>query len=410
MTRNEQGLLALAVVLGAAILGYVFLAPSDAPVARPTFTGDAAVVEHFQCYRCHSAPDHLVPATREQSCVTCHQSILAGGFDDTVAPADVARWQSHIENLLLVPSLDGLSERVTAEWLRAFLEAPHDLRPNLPASMPRLRTTADEREAIVRHFGVREASDDERAPEGDPARGRARYEALGCSACHLYSGATDLGPTALDPTVSDAARSIAALSNAALSDAARLAPDLRNARARMTRAMALRWITSPGSIQRETRMPTVDASDEDRADLVAFLFDEPLTAPAPSAPIARLPLLARPVGHAEVDEAVFHRTCRHCHADPVPVGGDGGPGNTGGFGFAGRGFDLSTYEGFDASREALLAPDDDGVPLLIAALVRRHDEVRGVLDEGRGMPLALPPISLRDLQLVESWVAQGAPR
>jgi cytochrome c5 len=391
VTRNEKALLAITLVLSSAILTYVWVSEEPPLPPRPTFTGDAAVVERFQCYRCHSAPDHLVAATREQSCVTCHQSIMAGELDDEIGAADVARWQSHLTNLLLVPSLDGLSQRVTAEWMRSFLSAPHDLRPNLPATMPRLRMTSDEIDAVLRHFEVEPGGFDD-APRGDPIAGRARYLALECTACHAYSGASVAGPT-------DVA-----------TDAARLAPDLINARARMTRAMVIAWIESPSSIHRETRMPTVTTTAEDRADLAAFLLDSVLVDDEAIAALARLPILTREVHHAEVDEAVFHRTCRHCHADPIPVGGDGGPGNTGGFGFEGRGFDLSTFEGIDASRAELLAPDESGEPLLLAALLRRHDEVRGVSTERRGMPLALPPISPEALQLVESWIAQGAPR
>lgn len=393
---REAGALLVATLGAGAALAYAIASEPPAPPPRPTFTGDAAVVERFQCYRCHDAVDHLVPATREQSCVTCHQSIMAGGFDDTFAADDVARWQSHLENLLLVPSLDGLSQRVTAEWLRSFLQAPHDLRPHLPATMPRMRIRDEDADAIVRHFGVAPAPASDEAPRGDPERGRARYLALGCDACHVYSGASCSGTSCDGPTAVDA-------------DAVRLAPDLAHARERMTRAMVIAWIESPASIHRGTRMPTLATSLEDRVDLAAFLLDAPLGAPPASPPLDRLPLLSRPVRHAEVDEAVFHRTCRHCHADPIPVGGDGGPGNTGGFGFAGRGFDLSSYEAIDASRAELLAPDESGEPLLVAALLRRHAEVRGVLDARRGMPLALPPISPETLQLVESWVAQGAP-
>ena len=41
----------------------------------------------------------------------------------------------------------------------------------------------------------------------------------------------------------------------------------------------------------------------------------------------------------------------------------------------------------------------------------RHAEEAGRPDPAvRGMPLGLPPIPLEDIQLVESWIAQGRPQ
>jgi hypothetical protein len=52
-------------------------------------------------------------------------------------------------------------------------------------------------------------------------------------------------------------------------------------------------------------------------------------------------------------------------------------------------------------------PAPDGLPWLVSVLMARHAEVRGHQVEGvRGMPLGLPPMSLEDIQLVESWIAQ----
>ena len=40
----------------------------------------------------------------------------------------------------------------------------------------------------------------------------------------------------------------------------------------------------------------------------------------------------------------------------------------------------------------------------------RHREVEGEpIDGVTGMPLGLPPVPLEDIQLVESWIAQGRP-
>jgi hypothetical protein len=111
----------------------------------------------------------------------------------------------------------------------------------------------------------------------------------------------------------------------------------------------------------------------------------------------------------EVDREVFHEVCRHCHADPVPVGGDGGPGNTGGFGFVGAGLDLSSYEALiRGGRHDPLARLPDGTPRLVAHLWARHLEVAGRPSELLGMPLGLPPLPPDRIALVEAWIRQGA--
>ncbi len=109
---------------------------------------------------------------------------------------------------------------------------------------------------------------------------------------------------------------------------------------------------------------------------------------------------------------VFSRTCHHCHTDADAAGGDGGPGNTGGFGFAPRGVSFSSHASILAGyldesgrRRSLFEPLADGTPRLA-----RHAETRQAPDETvRGMPLGLPALSAEDIQLVETWVAEGKP-
>jgi hypothetical protein len=118
-----------------------------------------------------------------------------------------------------------------------------------------------------------------------------------------------------------------------------------------------------------------------------------------------------------VSTRVFRQICWHCHGAPAFARGDGGPGNTGGFGFAPRGLDLSDYTGVtsgsrgpDGRRRSVLATMPDGTPRLIAHLLARRVEERGGEVPGiRGMPLGLPALSLEDIQLVETWIVQGRP-
>jgi hypothetical protein len=60
---------------------------------------------------------------------------------------------------------------------------------------------------------------------------------------------------------------------------------------------------------------------------------------------------------------------------------------------------------------SVFRPTKDGTPRLVAALIARQKEEAGLVDpEVRGMPLGLPALSAKEVQLVESWVAQGRPQ
>jgi hypothetical protein len=141
----------------------------------------------------------------------------------------------------------------------------------------------------------------------------------------------------------------------------------------------------------------------------------PIEAPPPR---PRLPPLARPVTYDEVSAKVFKRTCWHCHGEPDYAVGDGGPGNTGGFGFKPRGLNLVDYgsvaSGFvddQGERHSAFEPLADGTARMVAALLARGGEEAGnPRADVRGMPLGYPALSPEEVQLVESWVAQGRPR
>jgi hypothetical protein len=168
----------------------------------------------------------------------------------------------------------------------------------------------------------------------------------------------------------------------------------------MNPATVVAWLQDPKAIKSDALMPRLEIPEAEARDLMTFLFETPL--PAPSAPVAPepAPLLDRRVTYEEVETRVFKKVCWHCHSDPEPVGGDGGPGNTGGFGFAGKGLDFGSHAAVVRG---------GGLPRVVAVLRARHVEVAGGEVPGvRGMPLGLTPIALDDIRLVETWIAQGA--
>jgi hypothetical protein len=171
-------------------------------------------------------------------------------------------------------------------------------------------------------------------------------------------------------------------------------------------------------VKHDSAILGIALSDAEVRDVAGYLLTVDLSSAPHKQRAARLPLLTRKVTFKEVDEKVFHRTCWHCHSEPDYAIGDGGPGNSGGFGFKPRGLNLSAYEGIAAGfvddkneRQSVFAKDGEGVPRLVRAMLARHDEVDGAqTGEVRGMPLGYDPLPLEEIQLVDTWIAQGRPR
>ncbi len=408
--RGGLGLLAVVAALGACERdrGHtVGLAEESWPVV--TSDQGRALIEKYECHRCHEGTGREAPPPAK-NCAGCHRDIAEGRFTVPLPggqPPDratLAEWAEHTRHLIHVPSLEGAKARMRRDWLARFLVEPQDIRPALEETMPRLRLDPEDARRLAVY--LTQTPSERQRPRGFAGRGRRLLEEAGCTACHQLSGTPPL--RIADPPDG--------LTSSELEAALARAPDLRHARDRMDPAIMLKWILDPESLQENTLMPKPDLSRAEAEHIVAYLVTAPLTPPqAPSHP-ARLSLLQRPVSFAEVSTKVFRQSCWHCHSDPDYAFDDGGPGNTGGFGFVGKGIQLATYEGVlsgyvdaDGERQSLIA-GPEGRSLLVESLrARREEEAGAPRDEVLGMPLGLPSVSAEQLQLVESWVAQGAP-
>ncbi len=382
-------------------------ASAPAPVLAAT-VGDPLhgkqLIAELQCNRCHDGTDAPPPPPNKQ-CVQCHADIITGKFKASAAL--LAKWRPVVADLTDAPSLVGTDQRLRRDWVAGYLAKPHDLRPGLAPSMPRLALTAAQISDLAAYLVLADHPP-EPAPDGDLEVGRRLIESKGCITCHAMSGVPGLVASPL--TVN--------LKPEELARGRRLAPDLRHTRARQTPSQTTRWLRDPHSVKSDSAMPRVPLTDSEVKNLVAFLHKRELEPVTPPAPVVRLPLLGRRVTFAEVDRRVFHRTCWHCHSEPDYAIGDGGPGNSGGFGFKPRGLNLSDFNGIAAGflddkgeRSSVFAAGPDGVPRLVASLLARHAEERGA-DTGaiRGMPLGYPPVAMEDIQLVDTWISQGRPR
>ncbi len=335
-----------------------------------------------------------VPATVEGGCVSCHSEILNGKKDDDYPTEQLQRWKNNILSFPVAPNLNG-TRRLKEKWVEAFLLHPVDLRPSLKGMMPRLALTKYEAKVLAQFLTVGEKENkrilDRYVKEGDVKKGEVLYEEKECGMCHSFG---------------ERSASLLKKKERREMEAIMLAPDLRFTRQRMTRDMVFDWIKNPQAFNPTTKMPRFAMSDGERVDIVHYIFEKEVGNEKTIIPFRRLPLLKRDVFYPEVKRALFRHSCWHCHSTPRWFSGiDGGPGNAGGFGYLGKGIDLSNLP---AIRDAKVFAEVDGMPKLVRHLVARHEEIEGRRTSYLGMPLGLEPYSAEKIQMVETWIKQGA--
>lgn len=374
------------------------------------------LLDQFECVRCHQPQ----PTVDGRNCLSCHTAIGAGvghALPGNPHPVQLEGWAATIQHYREVPSLHGIGKLLRRDWIISFIEEPYDLRPRLSESMPHLGIDREQARDIAAFLASAPKDEpyfaDRRIGDyrvdlppllaGDLRRGERVYRDKGCIACHLMTGGIDTPQVTPDRLE---ARKLM------------LAVDLRHTRDRFEPTELVPWILEPTYHKADAAMPNLGLTYQEARDVAAFIMDAEL-APLPKAALAeRLPLLEEPVGFERVFREVFGKTCVHCH-DEADLGelGDGGPGNVGGFGFEPRGLSFASYESVfagyleDGVRRSIFAPEPDGTPLLVAVLLaRQREDTRAERGPRSGMPLSLPPVTPEQLQLVESWIAQGRPR
>jgi mono/diheme cytochrome c family protein len=188
------------------------------------------------------------------------RAILGGTFD---APrARLEEWRSSLHSLNHAPSLAGLAGHLRRDWIREFLLRPHDVRPGLEATMPRLPISEEQAADLARALTDGAPDDAPRGSGAMPADRVASATALlrskGCLACHGFSGvAEDRAPGAID-------------------QASELAPDLRFTRERMDRDALLAWLRDPGAVRPGTSMPAPPLTARELEALAELIMTAPL--------------------------------------------------------------------------------------------------------------------------------------
>lgn len=375
-----------------------------------------AVLSKHECNRCHSVEGVEAPATLELSCANCHRDISMSPLDlprfergeqkfGKAWARFVSRTSQHYNHL---PALRSMG-RFKASWLRSFLTAPHDIRPGLSESMFRPALTPAELETLISGWGAQQ--DMAPVPPVAAAAGKQLFEQKQCATCHLFGAAY--------PAPKLTAR------------AQLLAPDLQHVAARMTRPMLIAYLGDPIAVMPSSEMPNFGLTDKETNALADFLLGpRPKTLPVKVVKPA-VPKSTVVPAYEEVEAKVFRAVCWHCHSNPDFADGNGGPGMSGGFGFAPRKLSFATYEELlagtvdaNGKRRSVFSDGPSGEPLLIEVLRARYVEnardhvvpgangSAGPLPKAgapRGMPMGLPALTDEQFSLVLRWVKGGHP-
>lgn len=242
----------------------------------------------------------LPSAMTEASCVQCHKTSMELIADD--APTVSAGYRAferygcyscHKVEWFPTqrrpgPNLKNIQGKTSLDWMAAWIANPKAFRPS--TWMPRffhLENFAPDEVIAVSEYGegpevLGQAWNDtavaavtaflaDRAPqveypeipvEGDPYRGSEVFRVSGCLACH------NMAPWEEDPNLP---RDLALERR----DTNEHGPNLRGIATKVDPRWLYAWIKDPAALWSETRMPNLRLSDQDAADIVAYITEDP---------------------------------------------------------------------------------------------------------------------------------------
>lgn len=240
----------------------------------------------------------------EASCVQCHKGSMELIADD--APVVSRGYQLFEENGCYSchkvewyptkrapgPSLKNLQAKLERPWLESWISNPRDFRPD--TKMPRffhLDNFEPEEEIVQSQWGegrmIYGAEWNENAiaaisaylvdvaPKQDlppiPAeaeqnanadRGRETFRLVGCLSCHNMGAYPGQDLMTSDPAWEE-------------DEYNSHGPNLRGVASKLNRTWLYNWLKDPQAYWPETRMPNLRLTDQDAADITAYIMDDP---------------------------------------------------------------------------------------------------------------------------------------
>jgi cytochrome c2 len=206
------------------------------------------------CYKCHNSTNEVPKAAaldqgrdliRIYGCFGCHK---IPGY----------------ENIRKVgPDLSTVSGKVTKEWVRKWLSNPKEFKSE--SRMPQFWWNSnnsgpdfDKRNVVeinaISDYLFANSTPKELPPgrtNGDIARGKKLVETVGCFGCH------SVGPITENPRVSQIRR--------------RHGYNLQNLGSKVSVNWVYNWVKDPQKVWPETKMPSLRLTDDEAADVAAYL-------------------------------------------------------------------------------------------------------------------------------------------
>jgi cytochrome c2 len=187
------------------------------------------------------------------------------------------------------PTLAKVAQKTDAQFVQSWIKAPRSFRPT--TWMPQifhLENYGPDVTVVASRYGqgremkgdewsdaaiaavsafVLSRSESEPMPaipvEGDPVRGRELFRLTGCLACHNMAPFSEEARAAEED----------------LANQRRVTnehgPNLRGIASKVKPEWLFAWIKDPSAYWSETRMPDLRLSDQDAADIVAYVFEDP---------------------------------------------------------------------------------------------------------------------------------------
>jgi cbb3-type cytochrome oxidase cytochrome c subunit len=235
----------------------------------------------------------------EASCVQCHKSSMELIADDAPTVTEGYRlveeygcYSCHKIDWFPTkrrpgPTLTNLQSKLTPEFVSSWISDPKAFRPT--TRMPRFfhlenyppdeviaksrygqgreikgREWDDASIAAISAFLVDRAPREDAAPipvAGDAHRGREVMRLSGCFSCH------NLAPHGEEPVAADPALEASGTNEHG--------PNLRGVATKVTPEWLYAWIKDPRAYWPETKMPDLRLSDQEAADIVAYMTEDP---------------------------------------------------------------------------------------------------------------------------------------
>jgi cytochrome c2/predicted nucleic acid-binding Zn-ribbon protein len=167
------------------------------------------------------------------------------------------------------PSLLRLAGKTNPGWAYKWIEAPRNFHPTTwmphffnqentttPANLKRQQAEINGIVSYLWAKSERPVYDDVAVPMGDPAHGKQLFETVGCGGCHLLDAKAKRDD--FFPLIN------------------RLhGPNLVNTGSKVSRGWLYAWIRNPKQYFPDTNMPNLRLTDQEAADITAYLLDAP---------------------------------------------------------------------------------------------------------------------------------------